>query len=30
MQEGTEATGAVYREYLDRLQKLMAKDWRAG
>ena len=30
MQEGSEATGDVYRRYLERLQKLTAKNWRAG
>ena len=29
MQENSEATGDVYRRYLERLQKLTAKDWRA-
>ena len=30
MQESSEATGDTYRRYLDRLQKLTAKHWRAG
>jgi hypothetical protein len=30
MQESTEATGDVYRRYLERLQRLTAKSWRAG
>ena len=30
MQENTETTGDTYRRYLDRLQKLTAKDWRAS
>lgn len=30
MQESSEATGAAYRRYLDRLQTLTAKNWRAG
>ena len=30
MQESPEATGDVHRRYLDRLQKLTAKNWRAG
>ena len=30
MQESSEATGDAYRRYLDRLQKLTAKNWRAG
>jgi len=29
MQENSEATGDVYRRYLERLQELTAKDWRA-
>ena len=30
MQEGAEATGDAYRRYLERLEKLTAKNWRAG
>jgi hypothetical protein len=30
MQESSEATGDTYRRYLDRLQKLTAKNWRSG
>jgi hypothetical protein len=30
MQDSSEATGDAYRRYLDRLQKLTAKNWRAG
>jgi hypothetical protein len=30
MQESSEATGGAYRRYLDRLEKLTAKNWRAG
>jgi hypothetical protein len=30
MQENAETTGAVYARYLERLQKLTAKDWQAG
>jgi hypothetical protein len=30
MQESAEATGDAYRRYLERLQKLTAKNWRAG
>jgi hypothetical protein len=30
MQEGTDATGETYRRYLDGLQTLTAKGWRAG
>ena len=30
MQESSEATGDAYRRYLDRLQKITAKNWRAG
>jgi hypothetical protein len=30
MQESSEATDDAYRRYLDRLQKLAAKNWRAG
>jgi hypothetical protein len=30
MQEGTDAAGQSYRRYLDRLQKLTAKNWRAS
>jgi hypothetical protein len=30
MRDGAEATGDVYRQYLDRLQTLTAKRWRAG
>jgi hypothetical protein len=30
MQESSEATGDAYRRYLDRLQTLTAKHWRAG
>jgi hypothetical protein len=30
MQESSEATGDAYRRYLDRVQKLTAKHWRAG
>jgi hypothetical protein len=29
MQESSEATGDTYRRYLERLQKLTAKNWRA-
>ncbi|PYR55275.1 MAG: hypothetical protein DMF91_24730 [Acidobacteria bacterium] len=30
MQESSEPTGDIYRQYLERLQKLTAKNWRAG
>ena len=30
MQESSEPTGDTYRQYLERLQKLTAKNWRAG
>ena len=30
MQESSEPTGDIYRQYLERLQKLAAKNWRAG
>lgn len=30
MQESSEKTGAAYRRYLERLQTLTAKNWRAG
>jgi len=30
MQESSEPTGDTYRRYLERLQKLTAKSWRAG
>jgi len=30
MQESSEPTGDIYRHYLERLQKLTAKNWRAG
>jgi hypothetical protein len=30
MQASSEATGDAHRRYLDRLQKLTAKNWRAG
>jgi hypothetical protein len=30
MQESSEATGDAQRRYLERLQKLTAKNWRAG
>jgi Domain of unknown function (DUF1841) len=30
MQESSEATDDVYRRYLERLQRLTAKNWRAG
>jgi hypothetical protein len=30
MQESSEATGDALRRYLERLQKLTAKNWRAG
>jgi hypothetical protein len=30
MREGGASTDAPYRQYLERLQKLTAKDWRAG
>ena len=30
MQESSEATGDAYRRYLDRLQNLTAKNWRAS
>jgi len=30
MQEGADATGDAYRRYLERLDKLTAKNWRAG
>src|SRR3989442_3758952 len=30
MQESSEATGDSYRRYLEQLQKLTAKSWRAG
>lgn len=30
MQEGSTPTDAPYRQYLERLHKLTAKDWRAG
>jgi hypothetical protein len=30
MQEGQGATGEPYRRYLERLQRLTAKSWRAG
>ena len=30
MQESSEPTGDIYRRYLERLQKLTAKNWRAG
>ena len=30
MQETSEPTGDIYRRYLERLQKLTAKNWRAG
>ena len=30
MQDGAKATGDAYRRYLERLQKLSAKNWRAG
>jgi len=30
MQEGDASTGASYQRYLERLQKLTAKNWRAG
>jgi hypothetical protein len=30
MQESPEATADVYRRYLERLQRLTAKSWRAG
>jgi len=30
MQENSEPTGDIYRQYLERLQKLTAKNWRAG
>ena len=30
MQDGSEATGVAYSQYLARLRKLTAKDWRNG
>lgn len=30
MHEGDASTGASYQRYLERLQRLMAKNWRAG
>jgi hypothetical protein len=30
MQDTSEATGDAYRRYLERLQKLTAKNWHAG
>jgi hypothetical protein len=30
MQEGDASTGAPYQRYLERLQRLTAKNWRAG
>src|SRR5213593_1558966 len=30
MQESSVPTGDIYRQYLERLQKLTAKNWRAG
>ena len=30
MREGDASTGASYQRYLERLQRLTAKDWRAG
>src|SRR5947207_15955671 len=30
MQESAETTGDAYRRYLERLQKLTARTWRAG
>ena len=30
MQDGAQATGDAYRRYLERLEKLTAKNWRAG
>jgi hypothetical protein len=30
MQDGSDATSDVYRRYLERLQQLTAKSWRAG
>jgi hypothetical protein len=30
MQESSEATGDAYRRYLERLQELTARNWRAG
>jgi Domain of unknown function (DUF1841) len=30
MREGDASTGALYQQYLERLQRLTAKSWRAG
>ncbi len=30
MQEGAGSTGKIYQRYLERLQRLTAKDWRSG